>query len=352
LTDADSPGATTTTANGQFENFSSVVVVSIPELEIHETDDEIGLNSAVDGYVETGVFNFGIGFNSEIDAESIYYFLNEYAGFNDAIDTSGNTQNPVVSDGLGLSGISDAYLATETLGKTLGLQSRVYADYQTKHVENEVGLNAATDGNLEFPRITEDEIGLEASVDAYNFTAWAAENLTIARKTFQLTITGGPDGVADVTIPFTSFQSRKRSDAQSYVAVVIKKYDYASQITARQNGEIVVDAVYLVGGVESLRQEIIRAPIDTITIDKGPRSRSITLSGYKTVTYYQKSVTLQNAIYKRLSGGKLQYRFADVDIFLNPTDELTVGDDTFTVGNISYYVSGNQSQMDVFQVEQ
>ena len=225
--------------------------------------------------------------------------------------------------------------------------------FQTKWInEDEFGLNCGVTCNREYVRGAENEIGINAGVDAYNFTAWAAANLQRARKIFVLTLTGSEDGTTDVEIPISSFQARKRSDSPTYVSAVIRKYDYAAQIAARQNGQIVIDAVYLVAGVESLRQEIVRAPIDTITIDQGPKSRSITLSGYKTVTYHQRSVTLENAIYKRLSAGKLQYRFADVDLFLNPDDELTVGDDTFTVGNITYYVSENQRQMDVFQVEQ
>lgn len=323
---------------------------AIPESGI--TQDEIGLQSGIDGYNEIGQTPQGLGVQSAIDAESDYVFANFKVGFNAAADTSGNIQNVTVAGGLGANGIADAYLATESFFLNVGLKCTSDAAYQTKHVEDEIGLNALINCNREFTRDTEDEIGMNAGVDAYNFTTWAAANIGRARKFFILTLTGGPDGVADVEIPFSSFQARKRSDSQSYISVVIRKFDYASQITARQNGDIVVEAVYYVDGIESLRQEIIRAPIDTITLDEGPKNRSISLSGYKTVTYHSRSVTLQNAIYKRLSAGKLQYRFADVDLFLQPTDELTVGDDTFTVGNITYYVSENQRQMDVFQVEQ
>lgn len=337
---------------GGFDNFliNSGTATALPESGINA--EEFGIESVVDGYNQSGQTPQGFGIQSAIDAESDYIFNNFKIGFNSSIDTSGNILAASASGGVGLKSDVICYLATEQFVLNVGFKGTIDAVYQTKHNAENFGLNSLIASNREFLRDSEEQVGMNAFLDAYNFTTWAAANLKTARKVYKLTLTGGQDGVADIEIPFSSFVARKRSDSPTYLSAVIRKYDYAAQIAARSNGDIVVNAVYLVGGVESLRQEVVRAPLDTISIDEGPRSRSITLSGYATVTYHQRSVTLSGAIYKRFSAGKHQYRFSDIDIFLNPKDELTVGDDTFEVGSLTYYVSGNTRQMDVFQVEQ
>ena len=344
----DTPGDPSTTCNAENENYSVLVAVSIPELQ-YPSESEIGLESEVDGYSETGQTPQGVGMQSAIDAESDYVYNNFKLGFNASADTSENTQSIVSAAGLGLNSSMDAVNISQYIEQLLGFRSISDAAYQTKNTGNGIGLSAASDGYREIPKDADCGIGLLSSSDAYNYTAWAAANLSRSIKRFSLTITGAANGANDIEIPFSSFQARKRSDSQSYVSVVIRKYDYAAQIVARQNGEMVIEAVYYVGGIESLRQEIIRAPIDTIRTYEGPSSRSITIDGYKTVTYHGKAITLQNHNYRSLASGNFEFRFADIDLFLNPQDELTVGSDTFTVGEVAYYASENQRQMYVKQ---
>ncbi len=116
---------------------------------------------------------------------------------------------------------------------------------------------------------------------------------------------------------------------------------YADQIAARQNGEIVVEMAYLLDGVESIREEIIRSDLENIDIYEGTRNRSITLSGYGDATYDGRSATISGSNYKYILGGSLGFRFPQADPYLNPGDALTVTDtdDSFTIDQITYAIS-------------
>ena len=98
---------------------------------------------------------------------------------------------------------------------------------------------------------------------------------------------------------------------------------------------------YLLDGVESLREEILRVELEQINPQEGARSRSITLIGHKTVTYDARAVSVQGCNYKYTSGGSRGFRFPQADPYLNPGDALTVVDteDVLTVDYITYAIS-------------
>jgi hypothetical protein len=123
----------------------------------------------------------------------------------------------------------------------------------------------------------------------------------------------------------------------------------AEDIAARQNGEIVVDMAYLVGGIESLREEILRAEIEQINIYEGADSRSSVISGHQDQTFVAKDNELRDPIYSAQVNGRLSWRFAAPDLYLNPGDTARVGDDAITVNAVIYMVSagGGQTMMEV-----
>ena len=149
-----------------------------------------------------------------------------------------------------------------------------------------------------------------------------------------------PDGTTDVEIPAASFQARKRSGEATYLSVVIRDYaNYAAAVTARPNGEMVMEMAYVLDGEESIREEILRAELEDIDLYEGPFNRSIVLTGHKTQTFAGQVTTLENPIYKATVNGRMVYRFAKFDPYLNPGDTCVVGSDSFTVDYVVYMAS-------------
>lgn len=190
--------------------------------------------------------------------------------------------------------------------------------------------------------------GFGDSADAFNWTEWLSKNRDQAVARWYCTITGSADGTTDIEVPISSFQAQKRSGYSTYLSVVIPGVAYADAIADRANGEIVIEMAYLLGGVESIREEIIRAELEQINPYEGPLSRSITLIGHKEQTFASQVSRVNDPIYKYRADGRVGYRFATPDPYLNPGDTAQVGDDEFTVATISYIVSAEgQTVMEV-----
>jgi hypothetical protein len=274
-----------------------------------------------------------------------------------------------VADGVGANDATAAFSLTETLADQSGAGDAVEAydfagvmadgagasesleSYLEKNAE-EADAAAASDtldGYAEIEVAIADATGAGGDADAFNWTEWIADNLHLAVARYYCTITGAADDLADVIVPISSFQARKETDSLTYVSVVVPGMASAEDIAARQNGEIVVDMAYLVGGIESLREEILRAEIEQINIYEGADSRSIVISGHQDQTFIAKDNELRDPIYSAQVNGRLSWRFAAPDLFLNPGDTARVGDDAITVNAVIYMVSagGGQTMMEV-----
>ena len=164
---------------------------------------------------------------------------------------------------------------------------------------------------------------------------------------YLLTITGSADSLADVELPMSSFQARRKSGEATYLSVVVPTIDYAAEIAARSNGTIKVEQAYTLDGEYVQRELILEAEIDNIRTYQGGRNQSVVLEGYKTTTYVAKSMTLTTSTYKALSGGKLRYRVAKPNVFLNPGDTVTIDSDTFIIGTMSYAISPTMQQIEL-----
>jgi len=178
-----------------------------------------------------------------------------------------------------------------------------------------------------------------ASINKFN-----TENAEI-KYTFVLT--GTNDDATDITIPMSSFQARLRSGDPTYLSIVVPGMDYASAISARPNGEMIVYMHYYSGGLLLQTEEIIRVDLEDINISQGAGSTSIVLTGHKTQTTGGKTVMLRNLTYRNLYQGKFTYRCATPDIFLKPGDTVICGDDEFAVDFITCVVSVAQQSMEV-----
>jgi len=160
-------------------------------------------------------------------------------------------------------------------------------------------------------------------------------------------IDGSADGLDDIMIPISSFQSRRRSGKSTYLSVVIPTIDYADEITARANGDMIVFMAYEYLGELLQKEEIVRTDIETVQVYSGPTSKSVTLIGYKYSVHMPKTVFMPEATYKSVINGRRRYRIAKPNIFLNPGDTVEIGDESLEVGVISYVISEKIQQIEI-----
>lgn len=266
--------------------------------------------------------------------------LSDQAGLGDSIE--GMSLTEILSDGAGLGDSIDGYNSTETITDAAGLGDTVTPQVDISLLLTDgVGLGDLTDAGLEFFGELVDAAGLGDSSDGFNWSAWIRANRDLAVIRYYCTLTGAADSTTDLLLPISSFSARKRTDESNYLSVVVPGYAYAEAIAARPNGELYIEMAYLIGGVESLREEIIRVDLEQINPQRGPRSRSITLIGHKAATYDPRSASIAGCNYTYSSGGSRGYRFPQADPYLNPGDQLTVEDliESLTVDYITYAIS-------------
>lgn len=185
---------------------------------------------------------------------------------------------------------------------------------------------------------------------------WAinARFLPAAQTIYTLTLTGDGESPAleDITLPMSSFQGRMRDGSPSYLACYIPNATaYADAIAARTNGDIVIQKGYRYQDGTTQLEEIARVDFESMRIDQGSGSASVTLVGHRTTSATtSKIVTVQGVSYYCLQeDGKRRIR-ATLDLFLRVGDICvygTGGGDYMVVGYLSYTVSTELIIMEV-----
>lgn len=267
-------------------------------------------------------FTDGAGVGDAVAAFNLTDSLSDSAGAGDAVE--GYDYKGIIDDAAGMDDGATALIEADGIGI------------------DAAGISDTIAGSNEAQASLADAVGLSDESDGLNWTAWQTLNRYRAIIRYYCTITGANDGRTDIEIPISSFSARKRTGESNYLSVVVPGYACADQISERANGEIVIDMAYMVDGVESLREEIIRVDLEQINPQIGPRSRSITLIGHKSaLSYDARSASMQGCNYKYSYDGYLGFRFPQADPYLNPGDALTVvdTDDAITVGSIIYSIS-------------
>jgi len=196
-----------------------------------------------------------------------------------------------------------------------------------------LSLSALT-GVCHILEIPEKNITLSGKTDSIN-----TFSIGDAIIRYFLVITGAADGLDDIEIPMKSFQARRRTDASTYLSVVIPSVDRVSDVSARQNGTIRIEQGYEKNGEILQREVIIETDLDEVNYDQGGRNQSMNLVGYRQHTFNSKEITLSGAISRSMRSGKLRYRLSKPYIFLNPGDVVTIDSDTFTIDLMSYVIS-------------
>jgi hypothetical protein len=174
-------------------------------------------------------------------------------------------------------------------------------------------------------------------------------HLVTLQNIYLCILTGAADGLTDITIPISSFQSTMRDGDPSYLACVIpNSVDYVAAIAARPNGDIVIRKGYKFSDGSTQTEEIIRVDYESLQVNRGARSDSATISGHKTTSSSNpKSVNLAGVSYYGLqANGKRTFR-ADPDLFLRVGDTAVYGAESIVVDQISYTVGERQAIMQV-----
>ncbi len=217
----------------------------------------------------------------------------------------------------------------------IGIEA-VVAAQATYNVEviGGVGIEAQAAVQGIYPKAVSAGIGIEAEVAALNWAQWLAIYGSRFTARYHFTLTGAPDGLADVVLPMASFQYRLRDDTPSYLQVVIPRITDAAVIAARSNGDMIVEMAYLIDGVEQHREQLARVDFENVRVDKGTKNRSATLIGHRTETWGAQIVTLTGITYQGDYNGLIRVRLAMPDLWLRPGDTAHAGDETFVAGQV------------------
>jgi len=200
---------------------------------------------------------------------------------------------------------------------------------------------------FEYSAPLSDDLTIDDSTDCFLWSEWLRENYGKYIIRYYATLTGEADNESDQELPFSSFQSTKRTGSSTYLSIIVPGFEYISEITARSNGALKVDMAYIVDGAESFRETIIEVDLETVRIYEGTSKRSIALSGSRAIDYKENLITLENPIYTYISEGKVRYRFLQADPWLNAGDTVRCRDDEFVADYITYTISDRFKQMEV-----
>ena len=184
-------------------------------------------------------------------------------------------------------------------------------------------------------------------------TMWAltADNLPAAQTIYALTLTGGADGLADITIPMASFQTRLNEGGIHYLsAVVPNSRRWADAIAARSNGQWVVRKGYRFQNGTASLSEIVRVGFTSFSWSRGSAGDAAIIYGNATVPVLAaKSVTMTGIQYEALdTTGKRRIR-CDVSMFLAPGDWCIWSGGAMQTGEIVHYVGDSMAFMEVVE---
>jgi len=270
-------------------------------------------------------------------------------------------------------GLSTSFLITQTAGDFDNVSALSVSFTADKPYEKELTHSSALSVSFLPIQIREENVNSSLSADftiteytipqnvnsslsvefsALNLTDFIERYSSQVVRRYYFILTGRADGTTDIEIPITSFQARRRgSDSTSFLSVVVKGNDYDDEITARPNGQMVIEMSYQLNGVNVVRKEIARVDFETITIYEGGTNTSTVLEGRTNLgTVVGQSAILENVQYTAIqSDGKQTIRGA-VDIYLNPGDIVTYDVLSFEVESITYSVSVGYESMTVVSV--
>jgi hypothetical protein len=178
-------------------------------------------------------------------------------------------------------------------------------------------------------------------------SSWSLPFATPKRAIFVVTLRA--DGLADLEVPVSSLQMRRRDGYPTMISCVVPDADtYYDDAAARVNGELIVTAGSATADGTRHLSELERVTLEDISYDVGVANSSMTLVGYRTETNANpRPVGLTFVTYVGLQAdGKWRVR-CSINIFLRPGDTAVCHEASFTVEQIYVWVAADNSWMEV-----
>lgn len=331
--------------------FDSLLTFSGEEI-LGEITDAAALGDTLDALHLAEILTDGVALGDELDGYYLREAITDGVGLGDTFDPLHLVET--ITDGAGLGdALAREIEAALSIADGAGLGDEILAHDLRAEITDAAALNDTITRTAEYYPVLTDALGAGDSFFCLNWSEWLRLNSGQALKRFYFTLTGDGEtpAVADAVIPISSFQARLRQGEPTYLSVVIPDLDtYSAIVSARSNGQMVIDMALILDGVEAVREEICRVDLEDINIYEGARNKSITLSGHATETYTTKITALTGASYYNLSGGLRRYRCA-MDPYLKPGDTVRVNSEEFEVGYITISRSVGSETMEVVEAE-
>ena len=156
------------------------------------------------------------------------------------------------------------------------------------------------------------------------------------------------EGLPDIEVPMANMQLLRRDGNPTMVSCVVPDaMTYFDAADARKGGELIIMAGSITLDGERHLSELDRAVLETVIYDRGVRSSSLVLEGYRTAaTENPRPVDLSGITYVGLqANGKRRLR-GKVNIFLRPGDTAVFEDESFVVDQIYIYVEPKNAWME------
>jgi hypothetical protein len=239
--------------------------------------------------------------------------------------------------------VSDVYIGRFIVAEPLTAQTGISASMRLLLASPALASQAALSG------------GISAQLPAPAMTVAtalsAASAAVFINRDYKITYTCvlSLSGLADLTIPMSSFQARFKSGDPSFLSCVVPGLELAAGIAARAGGLLRVYMVKTFSDGNQIREMLGEVTNDDIRTDEGTDNQSITLSGHKTVTFTPKTLTLSGPQYRAVYGGGIRYRCSP-DFYLRPGDTVTINEDTFQANVISWAISVESELMEVSEL--
>lgn len=316
----------------------------------------LGFEGSADYFDPTREVLSGLGFNDTVNVDIHTILpLQHGLGINEAVYYDTPLKNINITSEMGINDAvycdtDDSFnLEIETLGfnDTLG-----YKIYRVKSHSSILGLNDNVVCVQQYSTGFQAGIGLNDSSNGENAGNLLFEIPANVTYKFYLTLTGANDSLSDYEITqLKTIQLRMKSGSESSYLGVTSIYSGVAQtaIDLRKNGTLILEMASYYEGVQLLRENLMEVDFADVRYDIGSSSRSITINGYKALSYDNDVVFLDNVIHKKTSqDGRVSYRFARPNFYVRPGYKVVHGLENFIVDEVAFYVGNSNFHMDLY----
>lgn len=164
-------------------------------------------------------------------------------------------------------------------------------------------------------------------------------------------LTGGPDGLADLELPISSFQTRMSATPapRAYLSVIVPGVDdFIIGINARPNGRLKVDRIYNYLDGSSSTFAMVNVPFESLTTNQGGRSGTTgTLSGFEESAFITpQTIELFDPITRSYDAGGIRYR-CRIDPRVRPNDTVIINEESFLIESVIHIIDTKTAIMEV-----